>query len=59
MKAGLSWHYKQYSKDKKLAELEGEARMLRVGLWTDSNPIPPWEWRRGVRGTTITEEQIH
>ena len=26
VKAGLAWHYKQYSKDKRLAELEADAR---------------------------------
>jgi len=55
--AGLAWHNKQYSDDKNLALLEQNARREKIGLWSDSNPIPPWEWRRGVRGTTVTEEQ--
>ena len=44
--AGLAWHYKQYSKDPLLASLEAEARLKRFGLWKDSSPIPPWEYRK-------------
>ena len=46
LKAGLAWHYKRYSKDRDLAILEAEARAKKIGLWSDPNPIPPWEWRR-------------
>jgi len=42
---GFAWHYKKYSKDKKLAGLEIQARNNRLGLWSDPNPIPPWEYR--------------
>lgn len=30
-----------------LARLEVEARVTRRGLWTPSNPVPPWDWRGG------------
>ncbi len=43
---GFAWHYRQYSKDKMLAELEDKARSERVGLWADARPVPPWEFRR-------------
>lgn len=43
---GLAWHYVQYSKDERLAELEKAARAGKLGLWADPNPIPPWEFRR-------------
>ena len=46
VKAGLAWHYKQYSRDKDLALFEEEARGKRIGLWSDPNRIPPWKWRR-------------
>jgi endonuclease YncB( thermonuclease family) len=45
VRAGMAWHYKQYSKDATLAELEIEARAAKRGLWADSNPVPPWEYR--------------
>ena len=46
LKAGLVWHFKRYSKDKILADLEKEARKNRVGLWSDPNPLAPWEFRK-------------
>jgi len=46
LKAGLAWHYKRYSKEKNFAILEAEARSKKIGLWSDNNPIPPWQWRR-------------
>jgi len=51
--AGMAWHYKYYqseqtAEDRKLyADAETEARASRLGLWTDANPIPPWDFRRG------------
>ena len=29
-----------------------EARTAKRGLWTDANPIPPWEWRKGQRASS-------
>jgi len=46
LKAGLAWHFKKYSTDKEYAALEVKAQAIRIGLWADKNPIPPWEWRR-------------
>jgi endonuclease YncB( thermonuclease family) len=46
VRAGLAWHYKRYSSDQVLAELERQARKSRVGLWADPHSIPPWEYRR-------------
>ncbi len=47
VRAGLAWHYRQYSKDSTLQALEEQARRDRRGLWQDKNPVPPWEYRRG------------
>ena len=43
---GLAWHFKEYSNDPILEKLEQEAIQNRVGLWIDSSPIPPWEFRK-------------
>ena len=45
IKAGLAWHYKRYSKREELDALEKEARDRKRGLWSDPDPISPWEWR--------------
>jgi micrococcal nuclease len=49
LRSGLVWHYTEYDKNPKWAELEREARRAKVGLWQDPNPVAPWEWRRVQR----------
>ncbi len=52
LKKGLAWYYKQYEKDlidedkQRYSEAEELARNYGLGLWADSNSIPPWEFRR-------------
>nr|SPS06242.1 Uncharacterized endonuclease [Candidatus Nitrotoga fabula] len=52
IKAGMSWHYKKYQNeqsddDRKLyAQAEAKAQEEKRGLWIDTDPVPPWEWRR-------------
>ena len=46
LEAGVAWHYIKYDQSKKYADGEKVARAARRGLWTDKNPIPPWEWRK-------------
>jgi endonuclease YncB( thermonuclease family) len=49
IEAGIAWHYKSYSKDKKLAEAEEKVRKEKRGLWADKDPEPPWELRKKER----------
>ncbi|MEJ7636801.1 MAG: thermonuclease family protein [Singulisphaera sp.] len=47
---GAAWWYRECAPaDGRLARLESEAKATRRGLWGQPNPVPPWEWRRGVR----------
>lgn len=46
VRKGMAWQYTGYSQAPGLAAIEQQARSSRVGLWSDPNPIPPWEWRR-------------
>jgi len=46
IQAGLAWHYKQYSRDPELAKLEFKARAKKAGLWSEADPMPPWQWRK-------------
>lgn len=54
VRAGMAWHYTQYSKDPqlaaRLAENERLARREKKGLWSAPNPAPPWEFRRTEAG---------
>jgi endonuclease YncB( thermonuclease family) len=52
---GLAWHYRQYAKDQAPQDRgayesdEAEARARKVGLWSEPNPVAPWDWRHYVR----------
>jgi micrococcal nuclease len=46
---GMAWHYVRYSNDNRLATIEANARKQHKGLWSDSEPVPPWDWRKGKR----------
>lgn len=56
IKRGLAWHYKQYENEQELtdrsvyANEEYLARRDGKGLWADKNPMPPWEFRRKLKG---------
>jgi micrococcal nuclease len=45
LRNGMAWHYKKYNQDPELAELENMAKKKKVGLWSQSSPIPPWDYR--------------
>ncbi len=50
--AGMAWWYRQYAKEQehddahRYEQSELEARTRRIGLWTESQPTPPWDWRK-------------
>jgi endonuclease YncB( thermonuclease family) len=44
---GWAWHYRRYSQSEELADAERDARRMRLGLWADKEPTPPWEFRSG------------
>ena len=46
---GNAWHYADYSRDPSLAGLQSQAQAQRLGLWSQSNPVPPWEFRQSVK----------
>lgn len=56
VRAGLAWWYRKYAPgDQGLARFEREAKKARLGLWSEPNLVPPWDWRRRVRsGGSIT-----
>ena len=43
---GWAWHYKNYSKDKRLAEAQTAAKADLKGIWIDKTAFPPWDWRK-------------
>lgn len=52
VKEGYAWAYIQYLKRPHASEYidaEREARAKKLGLWQQSNPLPPWEFRKLMR----------
>ena len=52
IKLGMAWHYKQYASEQSkedretYAHAELRAQSQKIGLWKDTNAIPPWEFRK-------------
>lgn len=49
VKNGLAWHYKKHSTDAEYAQLERTARNKKINLWSEKQPIAPWDWRKMPR----------
>lgn len=48
--SGMAWVYDRYaSPATPLYALQDTARAARSGLWSESSPVPPWEWRKKPR----------
>ena len=44
---GFAWHFVRVAPDNKtLAESEKQARDKKAGLWSDADPVAPWDWRK-------------
>jgi endonuclease YncB( thermonuclease family) len=53
IKRGMAWAYRKYLHDQSLLQVEDEARRAKVGLWSDPNPMPPWEYRHGGKNSSV------
>ena len=50
IREGLAWWFRKYAAgDEELRLLEDDARAAKRGLWADTNPVPPWEFRKHSR----------
>lgn len=43
---GLAWCYLKYLTDPGCLDRESAAKKVRAGLWSDPQPVPPWEYRK-------------
>lgn len=46
---GMAWVYEQYAKNPAYYQAQQQAQAKKLGLWADSNPQKPWEWRKAQR----------
>lgn len=42
---GLAWHYDYYNSEPHYTEALQKAQQAKRGLWSEKEPVPPWEWR--------------
>ena len=51
IRAGMAWCFRRYANElppdrrQQYADTEAQAIGERRGLWTDGEPVPPWDWR--------------
>jgi len=49
---GMAWHYKKYQNEQSVSDralysdTELKSQSLKLGLWTEDTPMPPWEFRK-------------
>ena len=50
VRRGYAWTYTRYApRNSPLHAIEHEARVSHLGLWADTAPVAPWDWRRSGR----------
>ena len=45
VETGYAWAYDAHLLDDQLRTLQEKAKSARLGLWRDTRPTPPWQWR--------------
>ena len=61
IKAGMAWVYDYYCKDSVCLDWkqsEKQARETRIGLWSQPDPVPPWNYRRGTRSPSQSKAVV-
>ena len=46
IKEGCAWVYDRYVVNKSIYSFQKSARLKKLGLWKQDDPIKPWVWRR-------------
>lgn len=63
IEAGMAWHFKQFiyeqtAEERRIyAQAEQKARSEKAGLWEDSKPVAPWEFRSGKKSKETTPNE--
>ena len=47
IKTGMAWVYRMYATDQAYYAAEEIAKGKKIGLWSQPNPVPPWDFRHG------------
>src|SRR5690606_32779428 len=61
LRAGLAWFYREYEDELDAVTQslyragEAQASIAGVGLWSEPDPLPPWDYRRRPAGSKSGE----
>jgi len=59
VKNGFAWWYEQYAKNNQQLRMAQEyAKINRLGLWVQRDPIAPWDYRKGQRSSKTVSKQV-
>lgn len=60
VKQGMAWEYSGYHSNKAYVALQSEAQQARRGLWAQTSPQAPWQWRKlhPLVKPTITSQSV-
>ena len=65
IKAGMAWHYKQFQRQQSATDrteygaAEDAARRARIGLWADSHPVQPQDFRHRTQSQMCLDNSDH
>ena len=49
LQEGMAWHYSQFDMTPQYVKAAKTARATHKGLWSEKNPINPYQWRKDHR----------
>ena len=65
IESGMAWHYKQYQRLQNATDraaygaAEDQARHAKTGLWSETNPVQPQDFRHGTRSPFCADNNDH
>lgn len=59
VRRGMAWEYSHYHSDRAYIVLQSEAQQARRGLWQQTSPQPPWQWRKSHAPSKPAYSQRH
>jgi len=58
LEAGLAWHDAVHDSQEQLVIRHIMARSAKRGLWSETDPVAPWEWRAAHAPTPIPRKEM-
>jgi endonuclease YncB( thermonuclease family) len=59
VKTGMAWVYRKYVTNQAYYSVEEIAKTNKIGLWSQPNPVPPWELRHPVNNNLPIAKYKH